>query len=81
MAYARMGAVYGNSGEVRLAQESTQKAFDLRERTSEREKFYITAHYYSDVTGEVYKSIETTNCGFRPIREIGLPGTTWSATT
>ena len=58
MAYARMGAVYGNSGEVRLAQESTQKAFDLRERTSEREKFYITAHYYSDVTGEVYKSIE-----------------------
>ena len=58
MAYARMGAVYGNLAELRLAEENSQKAFDLRERTSEREKFYITDHYYQGVTGELQKDIE-----------------------
>ncbi len=58
MAYARVGAVYANLGESRLAEENVRKAFDLRERTSEREKFYITDHYYRDVTGELQKDIE-----------------------
>lgn len=58
MAYARLGAVYANLGELGLAEENIQKAFDLRERTSELEKFYITAHYYDDVTGELQKSTE-----------------------
>jgi len=58
MAYARIGAVYGNLGELALAEENAQKAFDLRDRTSELEKFYITAHYNQSVTGEVPKSIE-----------------------
>lgn len=58
MAYARMGAVYGNTGAPALAEQSTKKAFELRDRTSERERFYITAHYNSDVTGDVGKSIE-----------------------
>jgi serine/threonine protein kinase/tetratricopeptide (TPR) repeat protein len=58
MAYARMGAVYGNLSELRLAEENAQKAFDLRDRTSEREKFYIADHYYRDATGELQKDIE-----------------------
>jgi tetratricopeptide (TPR) repeat protein len=58
MAYARMGAVYGNLGERRLAEENAQKAFDLHDRTSEREKFYIADHYYRDATGELDKDIE-----------------------
>jgi tetratricopeptide (TPR) repeat protein len=58
MAYARMGAVYGNLEDSRLSGENTRKAFDLRKRTSERERLYINAHYYSDVTGETEKSIE-----------------------
>ena len=58
MAYARMGAIYGNLGESTLAEENAQKAFDLRERTSELERFYITAHYHESVTGESQKEIE-----------------------
>ena len=58
MAYARMGAVYGNEGDIQLSAENSQKAFDLRDRTSEVEKFYITDHYYTDVTGELGKTIE-----------------------
>ena len=58
MAYARLAAVYGNLGDRSLAEENAQKAFDLRERTSEPEKFYIIDHYYSYVTGDVAKEIE-----------------------
>lgn len=58
MAYARLGAVHANLDEDSLAEENAQKAFDLRERTSEPEKFYITDHYYSNVTGELPKAIE-----------------------
>jgi pentatricopeptide repeat protein len=58
MAYARLGAIYGNLGDLSLAEENAQKAFDLRERTSEPEKFYITDHYYNSVTGEIPKVIE-----------------------
>jgi eukaryotic-like serine/threonine-protein kinase len=58
MAYARMGAIYGNLGELRLSEENSRKAFELRDRTSEREKFYISDHYYRDSTGELQKDIE-----------------------
>jgi serine/threonine protein kinase/tetratricopeptide (TPR) repeat protein len=59
MAYARLGAVAGNLGMTDLSKDSAQKAFDLRERTSEREKLYIEARYYNRVTGNVEKEIET----------------------
>ena len=58
MAHARLAAVHANLDEDALAEEEAQKAFDLRERTSELEKLYITDHYYSNVTGEVPKTIE-----------------------
>jgi serine/threonine protein kinase/tetratricopeptide (TPR) repeat protein len=58
MAFARVGAIYANLGERRLAEENGQKSYDLRERTSEREKFYIIAHYLQSVTGEVQKGID-----------------------
>ncbi|MBI3474270.1 MAG: protein kinase [Acidobacteria bacterium] len=56
MAYATLGAVYANVGETALAREITQKAFELRNRVSERERLYISAHYYSD-RGQLEKSI------------------------
>jgi tetratricopeptide (TPR) repeat protein len=59
MAYATLGVVYNNSGESQQAEDNIRKAFDLRERVSERERFYISAHYYDTVTGEVDKTLET----------------------
>jgi eukaryotic-like serine/threonine-protein kinase len=56
MAYARLGTIYGNLGEADLAEEYRKKAFDLKDRTSERERLYITAHYYMD-SGQVEKGI------------------------
>ncbi len=56
MAYASLGTSYSNLGEPSLAAENTRKAYELRERVSEREKFYIESHYYNYVTGDLQKA-------------------------
>jgi class 3 adenylate cyclase/tetratricopeptide (TPR) repeat protein len=55
-AYAALGASYGGLGEPSLAAESTRKAYELRARVSEREKFYIESHYYDTVPGDLGKA-------------------------
>ena len=59
MAYAVLGQEYANLGESALAAEYTQKAFGGRERASDQEKFYISSHYYDNVTHDVDSSIQT----------------------
>jgi eukaryotic-like serine/threonine-protein kinase len=59
IAYARLGAVSSNLQEVSNQAKYLQLAFDRRGHISEREKFYIAAHYYVDVRGEFPKAIET----------------------
>jgi eukaryotic-like serine/threonine-protein kinase len=56
MAYARLGAVYNNLGQTELSEQNRQKAFELRDRASEREKLYIMSHYYGD-SGQLDKGI------------------------
>ncbi|MDE3136193.1 MAG: protein kinase [Acidobacteriota bacterium] len=56
MAYAVRGTAYNNLGESGLAAESLKKAYDLRDRVSEREKFYISSHYGQFVTGDLEKT-------------------------
>jgi len=56
MAHASLGMTYFNLGEQSLGAENTRKAYELRERTSEREKFYIESHYYELVTGDLEKA-------------------------
>ncbi len=59
MAYALLGTTYHNLGEKNLAAVNTQKAFELREKVSERERFYIDSHYYDFVTGDLEKARQT----------------------
>jgi tetratricopeptide (TPR) repeat protein/predicted Ser/Thr protein kinase len=56
MAYAVLGTSYSNLGENDLADENTRKAYELRERVSEREKLYIESHYHTFVTGDLEKA-------------------------
>jgi len=58
MAWAELGVCYGNTGRFRQQQENLRRAYDLRERASEREKLYILGHYYGEGTGEVDKEVE-----------------------
>jgi serine/threonine protein kinase/tetratricopeptide (TPR) repeat protein len=57
MAYARLGNQYLTVGQADLARQNFQKAFELRERASEREKFYISGKYY-DGTGQWEQAIQ-----------------------
>jgi hypothetical protein len=59
MAYAALGLDYGNLGQPALGAENIQRAYALRERVSEREKFYIASHYYHFVTGDLEKAAQT----------------------
>jgi serine/threonine protein kinase/tetratricopeptide (TPR) repeat protein len=58
MAYATLGVAYSNLTQGDLAATYISKAFDLKERTSERERLYISSHYYDIVTRDVDKAIE-----------------------
>jgi serine/threonine protein kinase/tetratricopeptide (TPR) repeat protein len=57
MAYATLGVVYGNLSQTHQQLENLSKAFELKDRASEREKLYISAHYYSEATREVDKAL------------------------
>jgi serine/threonine protein kinase/tetratricopeptide (TPR) repeat protein len=59
MGYNVLGNDYYSLGETERASEYYTKAFQLRERASEREKLDITADYYSSVTGELDKAVQT----------------------
>jgi eukaryotic-like serine/threonine-protein kinase len=56
MARAKLGTSYKNLGETTLGAENTRKAYELRERVSERERFYIESHYYQNVVGNLQKA-------------------------
>ena len=58
MAYAVLGVTYANLGEGALARENAAKAYELRDRVSEREKLYIDTHYWEFVTGDLNKAAE-----------------------
>jgi serine/threonine protein kinase/Tfp pilus assembly protein PilF len=57
LAFAEMGVAQGNRGMDKASKESLKKAMTLKDRASELEKFYITAHYAGQV-GDLEKSIE-----------------------
>jgi len=56
MAYTLLGVVYSQTGETILGAENTRKAYELRERVSEREKFEIESNYHLFVTGDLEKA-------------------------
>jgi DNA-binding winged helix-turn-helix (wHTH) protein/tetratricopeptide (TPR) repeat protein len=58
MAYAELAILYGNLDQPSLALECATKAYELRDRVTEREKLIISAAYF-DATGELEKGIRT----------------------
>ncbi len=57
-AYASLGIRYNNLGQATLAIENVRRAYELRDRVSEREKYYISCTYFTLVTGELEKAIQ-----------------------
>ena len=60
LAYAQLGLVYSDLGEAALSADFAEKAFALRDRASEWERFSIDSTYYRSVTGQLEKAEEVS---------------------
>jgi serine/threonine protein kinase len=59
LAYAYQSRLYGDIGEYVLSTESAAKAYDLRDRASDRERFFITHTYNRQVMGNLDRARQT----------------------
>ena len=58
MAQAQLSGVYANTGQSALAPAFSAKAFELRDRVSERERFFISWRYYRDAIQDNDQALE-----------------------
>jgi eukaryotic-like serine/threonine-protein kinase len=56
--YADLGTTYCNLGETALCAEYVTKAYQLRQRVTEKERFYIDSNYYMYGIGELEKAAD-----------------------
>lgn len=79
IAYAALAITYGTAREDDLAAEFAARAFALRDRVTERERFYIANRYYVDVLGATDKSIEVMETWKQTYPRDFVPRTNLSA--
>ena len=58
-AYARLGLAYSDSGQAQLARDVTAKAYALRDRMIEPERYLVSFLYERQVTGNLEKALRT----------------------
>ena len=73
LAYAALGTSYFNLNQADLAAENATKAYELRDRVSERERYRISTTYYHAVTGELEKAIEEYELWSKSYPRDGTP--------
>jgi len=59
MAWVGLGVSYANLGESGLSNDAFSKAFELRDRVSDRERFRIESVYYMYALGDLEKARQT----------------------
>lgn len=59
LAYATLGAVYANLNQNDTGAEYSAKAYALRDRVTQHERFYISAYYLGYVTGNLEQEMQT----------------------
>jgi len=59
IAHSQLGLTYSTRGETVLGEASTRKAYELRDRATDRDRFFITTIYDRQVTGNLEKEGDT----------------------
>ena len=72
-AYAALGRMYGDIGESILSAKNTSKAYQLRDRASDQEKFFISVTYDLQVTGNLQKAQQTCDLWVQAYPRAWLP--------
>jgi DNA-binding winged helix-turn-helix (wHTH) protein len=72
-AYAALGRMYGDIGESVLSAQNTSKAYQLRDRASDQEKFFISVTYDLQVTGNLEKAQQACDLWIQTYPRAWLP--------
>jgi DNA-binding winged helix-turn-helix (wHTH) protein len=73
VAYAYLGVMASTTLEPSLSVDYRTKAYELRDRTSEAEKYWITATYHKGVTGNIPKAIEACDLWIQAYPRSEMP--------
>ena len=73
MAWAVLGIAHNNKSNTQEALKDLQKAFDLKDRASERERFYISSHYYETGQRDVDHSVQIYQQWIQTYPRDGVP--------
>ena len=58
IAYARLASCYNLTRQYEASRAASAKAYEYRDRASEREKLYVSWNYYGAVTGQIDEAAE-----------------------
>jgi len=72
-AYAALGRMYGDIGETALSAQNLGKAYELRSRSSDQEKFFISVNYDLQTTGNLEKAQQTCDLWAEAYPRAWLP--------
>jgi serine/threonine protein kinase/tetratricopeptide (TPR) repeat protein len=73
LAFAWLGRMYGDIGESGMASHYTRMAYELRDRTSEAEKYFITASFHIEVTRDMEKAKQSCQLWIQAYPRMGMP--------
>jgi eukaryotic-like serine/threonine-protein kinase len=73
LAYAWLGLAFTSIGEPTIGASYTRKAYELRDRTSEPEKYFISATFHKEVTGNIEKAEQSCKLWIQAYPRAELP--------
>ncbi|HZZ91237.1 MAG TPA: winged helix-turn-helix domain-containing protein [Usitatibacter sp.] len=74
-AHSAVGIAFSNLGQTQRANEHIRKAYDLRNRASERERSRIEAIYHLNISGNVHQALDVFNTMIKAYpRDSYIPG-------
>ncbi len=73
IAHAYLGRVYGDLGESELSAQNTTRAYQLRDRASDAERFFIADTYEEQVTGDQERAQQTCELWAQTYPREALP--------
>jgi tetratricopeptide (TPR) repeat protein len=73
MAHAALGRIYADLDQSDLSAASVKRAWELRDRTSDRERFFIASNYAILVTGNLEEARETNEAWAQTYPRDALP--------
>ena len=73
LAYATLGLMYADQGESALAAANAAMAYQMKDRTSDRERFFISATYDLFVAGNMERAEQTCESWAQTYPRDGLP--------